>query len=592
MIRTFDEKERARFAALVKAQRLDERLAADEASRLAKGWLTDLPAAWPRELLSRALAHKLAGYNAEVHTWAARVQRAVAAAKLWLDGAEAVRFELSDLTLGEYFLLSWCRSREVPVHASLPLEEPLETLLARHPPRCTRDDFEAFEFDLAQTLLNAGRRTAPIPAARTLFIATMETYLNPLIPVMESLHRRGERSLLFVPPEAAAWPGIGMVPHHVARVTPADLMTHADAGEFQSTQKRVIAWLKKAEPRLTERFTTLGVNLWPLLAPDIHEFARIYLPAAMWLLAAGQRLAADHGIRAVVCARLRRCTDSALALGVQRAGGRCILVPHGHVGESPARRAVDGSFDTADTICVWGREQRRQLLAKNDGVRAERILVTGNPAWDALAKRPREERADIRARIAPRLGWPAASASDPWLVYTTQADAAAQAPGIIRAALAMPGLRLVLKLHPRESDRAYRAALVSLDKSRAAIVSSHAPPLHDLLAAADALVTFHSTTNIESLLLGTPVITAALADLAGVDRLIDLERFGLPLATDEPALADIFQSLADSPESFHESYEGVTAAAARLLVANHATADAADRVAALIAGASATAEAA
>src|SRR5262249_1574042 len=74
--------------------------------------------------------------------------------------------------------------------------------------------------------------------------------------------------------------------------------------------------------------------------------------------------------------------------------------------------------------------------------------------------------------------------------------------------------------------------------------------LHDLLLASTALITFHSTTNIEALLLGIPVITAAMGDLAASDRLIPLERYGLPLATSAAQLNELTREAAAFPVAF------------------------------------------
>lgn len=575
MTRVFDQHERERFAAMVRARDVDHRAAADEASRLAKAWLTDLPAHWPREQLARALVHKAAGYNADLHAWAIRVQRAVGAAREWLAGADALEFQLSDLTLGEYFLLSWCRSRRVTVRSGVALGPALEALLGRHPPRCTRDDAEAFEFPLA----GAPGGPADVPDASVLFVATMESYLNPLLPVMEAVARRGSSCMLLAPPESIAWSSLHALPRAVCAVTTDALLTRRDAGEMAARRRRVGEWLARPDTRLAERFTTLGVNLWPLVAPDIHAFGTSYIPAAAWLLDAGRRLATRHGVGAIVCARLRRCAECALALGVQAGGGRCIVVPHGHVGENPARRFVDGSFDTADAVCAWGEEQKRQLLAKNDGVAPGRVVVTGNPAWDALRVSP-PRRDDARRRVVRALGW---GEDDPGalLVYATQPDAAGQNAAVFRAALAAPGLRLVVKTHPREDARACQAALGGADPARFRVIDGAGPALHPLLAAADAVVTFHSTVNIEALLLGTPVVTAALGELAREDRLVPLERFGLPVCTDEIALARALRSLGENPVAFREMNRAAVARAAET-ISHRPNGSAADLVASLV----------
>lgn len=577
----FDQPQREEFARLVRAQELDERLAADEATRLSSSWLADVPCAWSSDLLGRTVANKLAGYNADMHAWAIRSQRAARAAASFLRGASGVDFRLPDLRLGEYFMLAWARSRGVPVRLAFPAAPMLEGLLERHPPLCLREGHETFEFDLEDVLDRAGTGRDLPDRLGTLFVATMETYLNPMIPVMRALLARGERVALLSPAAGAHWSTLRDVPLPVERLSFHDLMTRRDAMEIRGQERQVRSWLARSETALSSRFASAGVDLWPLVAPDVHETARIYLPMASWLINAGRRLAEDHGVDTVVCARLRRCADSALAIGVQRGQGRCIVIPHGHIGESPNRRFIDGQYAWADLVCAWGGEQRRQFLDKREGVRPERVVVTGNPAWDAL--RPPSDRRALRQRICGELGLGAG----PLFVYATQADGRAQARQVVRAVLDIPGACLVIKVHPREERAAYDALIRG--SSHAVVVAGASPGLHDLLAAADALLTFHSTTNIESLLLGTPVITTAMDDLAGVDRLVELERWGLPLATDARTLGTLLRACASDPAGFRAGLSDPMANAAHDIAG---VSDASGRIATLIVGGRRVAEAA
>lgn len=579
----FDQQQRDDFAALVRAQELDERLAADEASRLATAWLADLPTRWPAELLGRAVGCKLAGYNADLHAWTIRVQRATRAASRFLREAKGVDFRLDDMRLGEYFMLAWARSRGMSVRLACPAAPMLEGLLERHPPQCLREGHETFEFDMGNVLEHAGRGRDLPDRLGTLFVATMETYLNPMIPVMRELLARGQRVALLAPDAGTHWSASREIPLPVERLRFDDLMTRRDAMGIRAQEKQVQAWLARTEDTLATRFTSAGVDLWPLVAPDVHEVARIYLPMASWLIDAGRRLAQDHGVGTLVCARLRRCAESALASGVQKGGGRCLVIPHGHVGQSPTRRFIDGPYAWADRVCTWGDEQRRQILDKREGVRPERVVVTGNPGWDALT--PPIDRPALRRDVCSVLGLDATRGS--LFVYATQADGFSQAAHVVRTLLETPNAQVVIKVHPREERAPYDTLVRGCN--RAVVVHGNEPRLHDLLAAADAVLTFHSTTNIESLLLGTPVISVALGELAGVDRLIELERWGLPLATDAKALHAFVRACDADPVAFRLGLGEAMANAAQDIAGGSG---ASARIATMIVGGTRVAEAA
>ncbi len=164
----------------------------------------------------------------------------------------------------------------------------------------------------------------------------------------------------------------------------------------------------------------------------------------------------------------------------------------------------------SDLIAVAGPGQRDWFLRR--GVAPNRIVVTGNPAWDGLPGVARTSGAVLG--LAPG---PVVTVATSWIgddvahrrVVGRQHDrltlAALGAVALVRARV--PGLRLVLKLHPSapEGEEArLRAMAAEADVAVDLVVTERSLAV---LTASDALVTLPSTLAVEALLVGTPVVS-------------------------------------------------------------------------------------
>jgi CDP-glycerol glycerophosphotransferase (TagB/SpsB family) len=131
-----------------------------------------------------------------------------------------------------------------------------------------------------------------------------------------------------------------------------------------------------------------------------------------------------------------------------------------------------------------------------------RIAVTGNPAFDRLAQGVEPERVE-RVRRSLKL-----EAGRPLLLVTTQNDSFAasrrQIEAVVAAAREFPALQIVVKLHPADAFAPYQRLQRELEG-----VDLHLTQHSDLaalLALSDLLVTRFSTTALEAMLQGKPVI--------------------------------------------------------------------------------------
>ncbi len=178
-------------------------------------------------------------------------------------------------------------------------------------------------------------------------------------------------------------------------------------------------------------------------------------------------------------------------------------------GRPPPVEGRELSFGRGPAHLVAVMGERYASLFAREGVSPRKLRVTGNPLYDEMVRRRPGRRWPALAR---RLGVPA---GPPVVVYTTQPHAqlgildreahAEMNRTVVRAVLAShPEVRLVVKIHPRERVDDYRP----LAGDRVVVTAD--AELHPLLAGADCSVTGFSTTGLESVLLGTPLVSAEL----------------------------------------------------------------------------------
>ncbi len=248
-----------------------------------------------------------------------------------------------------------------------------------------------------------------------------------------------------------------------------------------------------------------GRPLWPLLEAKVRRlfslrpgegrrFDETFLDAAGYVEAVRALLLALRPSLLVVMNDLR-VLGRAAVLTARVQGVPTLHLQHGIMADWLLWQKVH-----SDRIAVWGEENRRALVEA--GVAPGRIAVTGNPAFDRLAQGVEPERME-RVRRSLRL-----EAGRPLLLVTTQNDSFAasrrQIEAVVVAAREFPALQIVVKLHPADAFAPYQR----LQRELAGVdlhLTQHSD-LAALLALSDLLVTRFSTTALEAMLQGKPVI--------------------------------------------------------------------------------------
>ncbi len=272
---------------------------------------------------------------------------------------------------------------------------------------------------------------------------------------------------------------------------------------------------------ITTPLVVHGVDLGPMLVGRIAELAARVMPGKVTavgnirallrrLRPAGVLLADEyHRQDWLTAARLEGVPVAAIQHG---------MIYRGHNGY--IHRDRPSTLALPDRMYVFGSWER-ELLVTRSVYRPDEVRVSGSPRLDFVEAMPASEIATLRAELGVRPG-------DRLVVLSGTYGPAYrrfQIPYALDRLLdrPWPGVHLVVKQHPGESDRGpYEALVRGLATAR-----GFAPPpvtivqqidLYRLLRAADAHLGIHSTVLTEAVAVGTNNLladTLASPDLLG-----------------------------------------------------------------------------
>lgn len=513
----------------------DEETAAHVAQHLTDTWFEGLDLEYHGIALGPLLRYKVGGYNVHLHGLCRHAHKAQALLETYTP-CRVVMIEPALLPVGA-FLETLGRQRGVRVHALIP--RPLRSLGRALVNRLFYTlGYEKAEIPLFQLCPHPLPEITQFPV-EVLFIASMNNYLNPMLPVMRSLKQRGKEIMTIVPRAARGWGNYKALRKTSAIVFAEEILDKELATEVAIKRREYSHLFREKQAWLRERLRLEnGLDLWPFAAPGVRVVFEHLLPHTVGYIGLAERAFRRFRPRVIVIARQRRAFENAFVAVARRDGIPAAMLIHGHVSSQPIYHFIDGRFDQSGLICSWGEAQKRALVEK--GALPERVLVTGNPQWDRLAPAlgdlPPVEA--CRKEIAEQLRIPATAFG---VTFTSQAASRFFFPAILDAVRRLPEAVLIVKVHPGERVDDYRTMIPAADRERCRVVKRI--DLHTLLRASDVVLTYTSTTNLEALAVGTPLCIVDFAHNPDKPNRIDLSAYGIPEARDSEALTQVLTRL-------------------------------------------------
>ncbi len=286
---------------------------------------------------------------------------------------------------------------------------------------------------------------------------------------------------------------------------------------------------------LREAAVIHGYDAWPLVRQQLTGISLLQLPwSARAMDEAGAALDALEPAAVVTYAEAGGW-GRALVLEARRRGIRSVGLQHGfiyrhwlnylHEADEMAPstgNAADRGFPRPDLTLVYDEFAAGHLEAAGAFPRSA-LRVVGSPRLDSFVAASRRLTGEDRERVRVSVG---ARPDQQLVVVAAKYSQIARVFGdLVRAAGAMPDVRLVVKVHPAETAAPYQAAAAGI--ADIAVAPANAD-LATLVSAARLIVTVNSTAALEAMPLGVPALVLALPNnlspfvdagaMAGVER--------------------------------------------------------------------------
>ncbi len=317
-----------------------------------------------------------------------------------------------------------------------------------------------------------------------------------LFPVARKLRERGFSPVLLGVPAEQRYQQL-LAEADLPQRDVADYETHRSRQRSRDARKGVTRRLK------LEGLPPLRIgdsNLWDLLdrasrTQFIAQLGRItgYLESLRQVIESEQP-------KLVVTANDRHWLGAGLVAVCRGYDIPTLMVQDGVYGARASQQ-----YFTSDFAAVMGESVRRMLVAH--GAEENAIAVTGQPRYDemrAIVERGRETREEV-------FGCLGLDRSKKLVLLATQpGEAPAHYAKLLRAvdeavARLEDQVQLVVKLHPREKRNAVARIAEEAGLHRLCIVQAY--PIVPLLFACDLLITRFSSTALEAMMFGKPVVT-------------------------------------------------------------------------------------
>jgi UDP-N-acetylglucosamine:LPS N-acetylglucosamine transferase len=236
----------------------------------------------------------------------------------------------------------------------------------------------------------------------------------------------------------------------------------------------------------------------------IREFKRL-IP----YVAAARHILKKHRPALIVSAddADQRCRVFSLA-------GRSLGIPSLLIQQGLSKRIVpEWTFFSQDKVAAMNATSRSDMTAQ--GVPADKITVTGHPGFDRLlAPAP-----DVRQKIRSDFGLKKEQklvlfASQPYYfgVFNNAKIRRLMIRSIVQAANRFENLMLAVKPHPGENIRELKKFV---GRSSRVAIAGKMDDITDLIQACDIFITFFSTSALQALYAGKPVINVDFPESGG-----------------------------------------------------------------------------
>ncbi len=361
---------------------------------------------------------------------------------------------------------------------------------------------------------------------KILFIMSLPTSYNILLPVMEELKDRYE--ILCISTDLSE-------NKYLRQQIESAGFNFANILEYNSKHAvknagRTYSSLKSALPkRLCFEFSGIDASEFISEVFGFYFWPRSYLKEVL-LTCEFLKSVVEHEKPSMIVSMDESSDMSKPILDYsEKKGIRTMAIQHGPIGDT-LYPAFNNTI-AAGRLVVWGKSAYDFYLSH--GVPADRLTICGNPKFDQCAKQTFDNE-----KILAKLGL---NSGQRKILVANQI--VRDMPKIIDCLVKYAkrtGSQLIIKIHPRENARRYDSL------ANEANVTVARNSVYQLISISDVVVTVASIVCLEAAVMGKPAI---LANFSGVPERLDYAKEGIALGVrDELELARALDSLTKESE--------------------------------------------
>ncbi|MBF0541679.1 MAG: hypothetical protein HQK91_09560 [Nitrospirae bacterium] len=382
-------------------------------------------------------------------------------------------------------------------------------------------------------------------------VASVQSYMTALEPLARSLHENGFKVCLLIPQEGLEWRAVKGLIGVIKVVEIESFMTpEIRDGYVKNRKKAVIGW-EKIKP-LDFFITDLSPlrDMMEIMPDQVKYVAAEIIPQTDAFMKCAANAIKFLKPKAIFAARLKRITENVFCRAAKADGIPVYMLNHGHFGQDWFPLSIGNVITGVDKVIVWGENQRQSIINLFPGLSQDKIFSAGGIQWDRHIRKycgsDKPDIIELRRKISSILAQNGSSIDQtiPWITITMDEGMRRMLPTFFEAVDGLNGFHLFIKIRSDESIEDYSRFVNNTTFPVTIITWDMDISLHEILYSSLLAITFASTSNIDGLCTGTPVLTLMLdKESQRADRYVYLEEYGLPVVTTRLELRSIIAEI-------------------------------------------------
>lgn len=368
---------------------------------------------------------------------------------------------------------------------------------------------------------------------KLIFVATMETHLKNIIPLLIHASNKKIPTALIVTSSFKQWKSVKDIPTEIQVFNFRDFISTEDIDKYNKDRQIYKKLFNEQSSQLKELAIFDSMDMWPILSDGFSDFYQAVLPENLLYLRIAKKILSSQP-KAVINSRALKASETALLAVAQNLNICTTTVIHGLLSDDPSYHFATGRFDLSEFVYVWNNQQKQHVLKKSK-IKPRDIIIDANPQWGLMKKDNLG-----RSEVLDLLRLPSEGESFSRIITFCATKQVAQELALWQYLISImslvPHTLLVIKIHPSVSKEHVLNKLGHIPRNVCIVGDVDSIPLHSLLRNSDLMITITSTTLFEALILGTPILLYRAHTFGFVD---ELGRYGAPVISDKDSLRNL-----------------------------------------------------